>query len=59
MHITTTHLLLRNFAEDDFEAVREFDTDPEVQRYRGGRVATEEETRAFQGERGLVWEART
>lgn len=47
MEITTRRLLLRDFTEVDGAAVHAFDADPEIQRYRGGGMASEEEARAF------------
>jgi RimJ/RimL family protein N-acetyltransferase len=41
--LTTERLLLREYEERDGEAVREIDTDPEVQRFRGGELVSEKE----------------
>jgi ribosomal-protein-alanine N-acetyltransferase len=43
----TPRLLLREFAADDFEALREIDGDPEVLRWRSRRVITPDMTREF------------
>lgn len=44
--LKTKRLTLRHFTEDDFDFMRELDTNPEVVKYLGhGNVRTEEETR--------------
>ncbi len=45
--LTTKHLLLRGFAKDDWQAVHEYASDPEVVRYVEWGPNTEEETRDF------------
>jgi RimJ/RimL family protein N-acetyltransferase len=45
--LETERLLLRGYRESDWEAVRAIDADPEVQRYRGGEIATEDQTRSW------------
>ena len=47
MKLVTARLVLRELELRDFAAMREFDTDPEVQRYRGSRTVTPEHTRAY------------
>lgn len=47
MQIETGRLLLRDFMQNDVQAVHTFDSDPELRRYRGGGRATEEDTHAF------------
>lgn len=47
MQINTARLLLRDFTQDDAPAVYSFDSQQALSRYRGGGVATEEDTRAF------------
>jgi len=47
MRLSTARLLLREFADDDFAALRAIDGDPEVQRYRGAQAITAEQTLAF------------
>lgn len=47
MHLITSRLILREFADEDFAALRAIDADPEVQRYRGAQTITEEQTRAY------------
>jgi [ribosomal protein S5]-alanine N-acetyltransferase len=47
MQLNTTRLLLREFADHDFAALRAIDADPVIQRYRGGQTITAEQTRAF------------
>jgi hypothetical protein len=44
MQIETGRLLLRDFMQNDVQAVHTFDSDPELRRYRGGGRATEEDT---------------
>ena len=55
MQIETKRLLLRDFTQNDVQAVHAFDSDPELRRYRGGGSVTEEDTRAFI-ERALQWQ---
>src|SRR5579859_1304885 len=43
----TERLLLREFADTDFDALREIDGDPEILRYRTRTEITPAETRAF------------
>ena len=45
--IQTKRLVLRDFNEDDWEAVHEYASDPEVVRYMEWGPNTEEETRNF------------
>jgi ribosomal-protein-alanine N-acetyltransferase len=47
MVVLTERLLLRDYEESDWEAIREIDSDPEVQRYRGGELVSEERTREY------------
>jgi RimJ/RimL family protein N-acetyltransferase len=47
MQLQTGRLLLRDFTPEDVAAVQVLDSDPELARYRGGRPATEDDTRAF------------
>jgi len=47
MQIEMGRLLLRDFTQNDVQAVHTFDSDPELRRYRGGGRATEEDTHAF------------
>jgi [ribosomal protein S5]-alanine N-acetyltransferase len=47
MRLSTMRLLLREFADQDFAALRAIDGDPDVQRYRGAQTITAEQTRAF------------
>jgi [ribosomal protein S5]-alanine N-acetyltransferase len=45
--LTTERLLLGEYEESDWEAVREIDSNPEVQRFRGGELVSEERTRDY------------
>ena len=45
--VETGRLLLREFVQEDWEAVHRYDTDPEVSRYMEWGPNTEEATRAF------------
>jgi [ribosomal protein S5]-alanine N-acetyltransferase len=45
--MTTERLFLREHVEEDWRAMREMDTDPEVQRYRGGIIVSEDRTREY------------
>ena len=47
MELVTPRLVLREYRPDDYEAIREYDADPEVQRYRGAGTITEEQTRDY------------
>jgi len=47
MELRTPRLLLREYRLDDYEAIREYDADPEVQRYRGAVAITEQQTRDY------------
>ncbi|GCE11175.1 GNAT family N-acetyltransferase [Tengunoibacter tsumagoiensis] len=56
MYIHTAKLLLRDFTDNDFTAIHAFDADPELRRYCGGGVASENDTRAFL-HHALIWQA--
>jgi sulfate adenylyltransferase large subunit len=45
--LTTERLILRDFVEDDWRAVHEYDTDPEVVRYMPWGPNTEQQTKEF------------
>ncbi len=45
MQLETQRLSLREHDEWDYDDLRELDSDPEVQRYRGAQTITEEQTR--------------
>lgn len=47
MQLETARLYLRDYAPGDDADIREVDSDPEVQRYRGGQRITEEQTRRW------------
>ena len=47
MQLTTERLILREFAESDWQAVHEYGADPEVVRFMLWGPNTEDETRAF------------
>lgn len=47
MRLTTPRLVLREYRPDDYEAIREYDADPQVQRYRGAVTITEQQTRDY------------
>lgn len=47
MDLETARLVLREYEASDYADLREIDGDPEVQRYRGGFVVTEEQTRRW------------
>ena len=46
MQIETPRLILREFREDDFAAVREFDADPLTRRYEPP-IPSEDDTREY------------
>lgn len=56
MEITTERLILREFRNDDFDALRVIDSDAAIQRYRGARAITPEMTRNYL-ERMQEWAA--
>lgn len=47
MHLTTARLLLREYRDSDFAAIRAYDSDPLVQQYCGAVTITEQETWAY------------
>lgn len=47
MRLITPRLVLRDYRPDDYQAIREYDADPEVQRYRGAHIITEQQTRDY------------
>lgn len=47
MPIYTSRLILRNFIPDDYESMRELDSDPAVLRYRSRTYTSPDMTRAF------------
>jgi len=47
IELRTQRLLLREFRLSDFDAVREYDSDPEIHRYEKVIVPSEEATRAY------------
>src|SRR5450432_3912765 len=47
MQLVTERLVLREFADTDFDGLREIASDPEVLRYRSRSVITPEATREF------------
>jgi RimJ/RimL family protein N-acetyltransferase len=57
MPIYTTRLLLRNFIPDDYELLRELDSDPAVLRYRSRSYISPDTTRTFLSQaQQSVWE---
>ena len=47
MRLETPRLVLREYEAGDYADLREIDADAEVQRYRGGHIVTEEQTRGW------------
>ena len=47
MELATPRLILREFRQSDFDAVREYDCDPEVLRYERDYTPTESQTQAM------------
>jgi RimJ/RimL family protein N-acetyltransferase len=47
MQFTTTRLVLRDYRDTDFAAMRAYDSDPLVQQYRGAVTITEQQTWAY------------